>query len=863
VAGPLLKIWVITQLKLEITLDLYRLPRNVVPTQYDLYLEPNLSTAKFVGHETITIQVNEPTREVVLNAVELTIESAEVQDSGGRTIVGKPNLVEETERCHISFPTELAKGTYKLKLAFHGILNDKLRGFYRSSYKVNGETHYCAVTQFEATDARRAFPCWDEPSFKAVFCTTLAVDAKLVAISNTSIAEEHIEGQKKRVHFSPTIKMSTYLVAFVVGNFEATEPKMIGKTPMRIWCIPGKKHLTEVALEIGSYSLRFYEEYYGRKYPGDKLDLIAIPDFSAGAMENLGAITFRETALLVDKAATTHSELERVAVVVSHENAHMWFGDLVTMSWWNGLWLNEAFATFMEILAVDSFKPSWKSWDSFGVSRTEAMLVDGLKSTRSIEFPVQAPRDADAMFDVLTYEKGAAVLRMLQQFVGEAVFQNGVRLYLERFAYANTETRDLWTALGEASHQPIPKVMEEWIFSPGYPIVSALQEGSVLKLSQQRFTYLKASGENQMWHVPVQVRVLSKGKEKVERVLMEGSGATINLPSDFQAAIVNEGGHGFYRVRYSGELLNAVVSQLKSLSSIERLNIVSDSWAAVRAGMMPITSYLDLTKQFEGERDRNVWAVILDSFHSINQIVEDADRPALERWVRSRVKSTFEELGWEVPSLAEDELRGQLRGDMIRAMALLGNDSTTQSHANEMYEKAVKNPNKTDANVLAAVIAILARTGDAARYETFLKNFRTAKTPQEEQRYLFSLAGFRSPELIQRTLASTINGDFRTQDAPFVMRSLLTSIHARYSAWKFLELNFSKMNTLYPLSGFRRMCQGLVGLAKPEWEREVLEFCTRNKVTLGGKVLEQILEQLKIAVSLKERESSNLHSYLG
>ena len=265
--------------------------------------------------------------------------------------------------------------------------------------------------------------------------------------------------------------MSTYLVAFVVGELEATEPVTVGRTPLRVWCTPGKKRLASFGQAIGAFSLKLYEDYYGQPYPGDKLDLIAIPDFAAGAMENLGAITFRETALLVDESAATHAELERVADVVAHENAHMWFGDLVTMSWWNGLWLNEAFATFLEMVAVDAWKPEWQRWTTFGVSRSAALSVDGLHSTRPIEFPVEAPKDADAMFDVLTYEKGASVLRMMEQYLGADVFRAGVRLYLERHKFANTETGDLWAALGEAARQPIPEIMNGWVFRAGYPLV--------------------------------------------------------------------------------------------------------------------------------------------------------------------------------------------------------------------------------------------------------------------------------------------------------------------------------------------------------------------------------------------------------
>src|SRR6266705_4653984 len=387
----------------------YRLPTSVTPERYEIRLTPDLSAARFAGEEKVSLQVHEPVREIILNAAELELKSVSIKGSSSTTVQGEAVLDTENEQATLKFAQELNPGRWELRLTFSGILNDKLHGFYRSTYKdANGKEKALASTQFESTDARRAFPCWDEPAFKAVFQVTLVIDDGLTAISNARvIGETSLAGTgKKEVVFADSMKMSTYLVAFIVGEFEGTEPVYVGQAPLRVWAVPGKRHLAKYGQEIGAASLQFFSNYYHYPYPGDKLDLLAIPDFASGAMENLGAITFRETALLIDEHAASHAEIERVADVVSHENAHMWFGDLVTMRWWNGLWLNEAFATFMEMIAVDAWKPEWRRWDSFTVSRAAAMQVDGLKSTRPIEFPVRAPRDADAMFDVLTYEKG-------------------------------------------------------------------------------------------------------------------------------------------------------------------------------------------------------------------------------------------------------------------------------------------------------------------------------------------------------------------------------------------------------------------------------------------------------------------------
>ncbi len=847
-------------------MDPYRLPRNVVPTRYDLRLEPDLQSFTFAGEETVTLTVTEATREILLNAVELSIDRAEVVGDGGPALTAAVALDAATERCRLTFAQPLAPGTWRLRLAFRGTLNDKLHGFYRSTYKdAAGRPHTLAATQFEATDARRAFPCWDEPDFKAVFATTLVIDPALVALCNTAVVDEKVERGRKVVRFADSVPMSTYLVAFVVGELEATEPVTVGRTPLRVWCTPGKKRLAAFGQAIGAFSLKLYEDYYGLPYPGDKLDLISIPDFAAGAMENLGAITFRETALLVDEKAATHAELERVADVVAHENAHMWFGDLVTMSWWNGLWLNEAFATFLEMVAVDAWKPEWQRWTTFGVSRSAALSVDGLHSTRPIEYPVQAPKDADAMFDVLTYEKGASVLRMMEQYLGPDVFRAGVRRYLERHKFANAETGDLWEALGQASRQPIPEVMDGWVFRAGYPIISARLDGDALVLSQQRFTYLRepppgekpAADAGREWQVPLQIRVSAGGKDTVQRLLLKGPEARLPLPAGFEAALVNEGGHGFYRVRYAPDLLARLVGRLGTLAAIERFNLVNDAWAAVLAGLMPLADYLALTARFRGERDKNVWAVLTGSFASLNRVIDDADRPRLEALVRDRVGPAVAELGWQSRP-GDDELTRQLRGDLTRALGVLGDDAATQTKAAELFAAHQGDPSAVDANVWAAVIAMLGHAADQRRYDDFWARFKSAKTPQEEQRYLYALAACRVPGLVEQTLGRTLNGEIRTQDAPFVVRSLLTSVHGRGAAWRFVQDNWDEMNRLYPATGVRRMCEGVTGLATPEWEGQVHRFFGGRKIDLGGKTLRQYLEQLRIAVALREREGANL-----
>jgi len=853
--------------------DAFRLPKTVVPDRYEIRLEPDLERFTFAGEESVSVTIREPVTEIVLNGAELEIHQVFIQYGQGVTLKGEATLDAAAERARLTFPETLTPGVWRLTLQFTGILNDRLHGFYRSTYKTvpdgggDAQEKVLAATQFEATDARRAFPCWDEPAFKAVFQVTLVVPERLQAVSNTPIVSERaIAGtSRKAVTFAATIKMSTYLVAFVVGELEATEPVRVGKTPLRIWTVPGKTHLARFAEEIATFSLAFFEQYYGLPYPGEKLDLLAIPDFAAGAMENLGAITFRETALLVDAGAASHAELERVADVVAHEIAHMWFGDLVTMAWWNGIWLNEAFATFMEMLAVDAWKPAWERWVTFAVSRAAALSLDGLQSTRPIEFEVQAPKDADAMFDLLTYEKGASVLRMLEQYLGPESFREGVRRYLSEHQYANAETTDLWQALGAATKKPIPQIMDGWIFRGGYPMVTASVDESRrgLVLSQSRFVYLADGGAPpELWQIPVALRVGVRGGVVIRSLLLSEAEARVELPGPVEWALVNAGGYGFYRVRYAADLLRKLTRRLPHLAPIDRFNLINDAWAATVAGLTPLRDYLDLTVQFRGETDRNVWTVLIGSFAYLNRVIPAPLRAKLEALVRDRLAPAVERLGFS-PEPEEGELSRQLRADLVRAIATLGNDPEIQAEARKLYKGSLEEAGAADPSLLPALIAIVAHAGGDPEYAEFVERFRTARTPQEEQRYLYALAGFRQTDVLSRTLEKTINGEVRTQDAPFLARSLLTSVYAREAAWTFVKANWETLERQFPAkSGIRRMCEGITALATPELEADVREFFASRNITLGGKTLEQYLEQLHVAVVFREREGPTLETYL-
>jgi puromycin-sensitive aminopeptidase len=835
----------------------HRLPTTVIPERYEIRLTPDLSTWTFSGEEKVSLQVHEPVRDIVLNAAELEFHSVSLKLQNGTVLQGRSEFDSENEQAKLSFPEAVGVGRCELRISFAGILNDKLHGFYRSTYKdANGQEKPLASTQFESTDARRAFPCWDEPAFKAVFQVSLIVDEKLTAISNARVLREtSLPGTGKReVVFADSMKMSTYLVAFIVGEFEATEPVMVGDAPLRVWAVPGKKPLANFALDIGKSSLEYFSRYYGIPYPGDKLDLIAIPDFASGAMENLGAITFRETALLVDANKATRAELERVADVVSHENAHMWFGDLVTMKWWNGLWLNEAFATFMEMLAVDAWKPEWRRWDSFTVSRAAAMQVDGLKSTRPIEFPVERPEEAAGMFDVLTYEKGASVLRMLEQYLGAEAFRDGIRLYLRRHQYGNAETTDLWDALEDSTKQPVRALMDSWIFQAGYPMISVKKDGPTLCLTQQIFRYLQdGSDQDRKWHAPIFLRASTKSGEVTRTILLTEKEQRLELADEVEWAVVNAGGHGFYRVRYAGDLIAALKRDLQSsLSAVERFSLVNDSWAATLAGLTSLIDYLDLIKLLRGEGDLNVWTTVIGSSHHMHRILDDEQCASLEKQLRALLSPATGRFGW-TPRKGESELESQLRGDLIAALGTVAEDKACQERGREFYGQYEKDSDSVDRNLVPALVSIVAHSGGSTEYEKFYGKFKTAQTPQEETRYLFALANFRVPELIERTLELTINGEVRTQNSPYLMRGILLNKRARERAWSFMKAHWDEMLRQYPDNSIPRMCEGIIGLATAELEKDVREFFTQHPVKQGTKQVEQHLERLRVAVLCKDR----------
>ena len=833
----------------------HRLPRIVLPNHYALELEPDLAQSSFQGQVIIDLEVVEETDTIVLNAAELTVENVQVEQ-GALVQASSISFDEDLERATFTFPVVLQPGPAKLSCSFTGVLNDKLRGFYRSTWTdEEGNEKVIATTQFESTNARRAFPCFDEPDLKASFGVTLRVDESLMAIScGELVSSTDLGGGRREDRFADTMIMSTYLVAFIVGELEATEAVDVDGVPLRIVHVPGKGDLTEFALEAGEFSLRWLVQYYDIPYPAGKLDLVAVPDFAFGAMENLGCVTFRETLLLADPQRSTQTEMTRIVDVIAHEIAHMWFGNLVTMDWWNGIWLKEAFATFMQVATTDAFRPQWRRWDGFCVERGAAFDTDSLASTRPIEFEVISPEDAEAMYDILTYEKGAAVVRMLEQFLGSAQFRSGVKHYLTSHSYANTTTTDLWDSLEHASGVPVRAAMDTWIFQGGHPVVAVEATSEGISLKQSRFGY--SSVDPTSWHIPIIIRA-QVGSEQVEkRVLLEGNHEEIDLGGTPQWAVVNAGGHGFYRVTYGEDLLRALSKRaLDVLSPSERYGLVDDTWSSVLAGETDAETHLSLVTSLASETDLAVWQRILSSLEHLYSIADEQGRSRLQVLIRDLSTTALGVLGLE-PIDNEPDLDRELRALLFSSAGTTGADNSIRELADQIFTHS-KAGRDTEPNLTAAAVRVVAAAGDDEIYSELVSLYRQAPTPQLEVRYLMALLELEHLDLFEQAL-ELFTSEVRTQNAPYLLGAAMAHRNHGYLAWQVIRDRWEELNKKFPQNSIPRMVGGIRSLSTPVIAEEIRDFFAQHPIPQGQLTLEQHLEKMTVNVALRAREGSRI-----
>jgi len=853
-----------------------RLPRNALPRHYQIELTPDLTEGRFDGTAVITLEVVEPVRELVCNAAELEIDEARLDTPDGSTLEGRVVMDEKAQRATIGFEGAIEPGAgYQLHLSFTGILNEQLHGFYRSTFTDDeGHERTIAVTQFEPADARRAFPCWDEPEYKATFAISLVVDDNMTALSNGALlSEEPVDGGRRRVRFADTMLVSTYLVAFVVGPFQLTTPEVVDGVPLRVAAVPGKSHLTGYAVETGSHALRFLSHYFGLPYPADKIDHVAIPDFAFGAMENLGCVTYRENALLVDPAVASQLELQRVATVVAHETAHMWFGDLVTMKWWNGIWLNEAFATFMELMSNDDFCPDWQVWTSFGISKGAALATDALRNTRPIEFPVGPPEEAEAMFDVLTYQKGAAVLRMLEQYLGPEAFRAGVSHYLTVHSHSNTETGDLWDAIEAVSGEPVRAIMDSWIFQGGYPLISVEEADSPsrIRLTQRRFLYDAAGTGGRpvdggdRWVVPVNLRASVAGVTQHRRILVDGDTTVVSFDGPIEWVVVNDGAWGFYRTRYAPDLMRRLSHT--GLSAVcdprERMALVADSWAEVVEGSVGLPEWVGMVEALSADDDPDVWAAIGGGLGLLDLIASDqGDRDALAAFVRRVAGPMWSRLGWD-PTPNETQRTGITRGRLVSLLGLFGRDPEVTEPAAARFGRYLADGSGLAPDLVTPVTNVVVAAGDEQAWTTVLTQYRERRTPQDKVRYLLALPCSGHAALLARTLDLALGEEVRSQDAPFLIAGVLSNHVGGRLAWEWLEAHWDELQTRLPPGLLARVFDAITSLVDPAVAAAVHEFASHHDLPLVGPRVDQLLERMDINVALARRLRGRIADAVG
>ena len=687
------------------TAEFSPLPPYVRPTKYRLTLTPDLERFTFSGEETIDIQILEPAAEILLNAIEIEVQAASlVRSDGATTAASRIEYDKPAETVTFSFDGPLPVGQAQLVLQFTGELNDRLHGFYRSTYQTpEGEGRTLAATQFEATDARRAFPCWDEPAVKAAFETALIIPSHLTAVSNTPIASETDVGSgMKRVQFQETPSMSTYLLAFVVGELESIEARSQDGTMVRVWTTPGKAEQGRFALDVAVRLLPYFNDYFGIPYPLQKLDHLAIPDFAAGAMENWGAITYREIALLFDPENSAPGTRQRIAEIVAHEMAHMWFGDLVTMAWWNDLWLNESFASWMATKAVDHLFPEWDMWTQFIVADLNAGLgLDGLENSHPIEQEVRNPAEVSQLFDAISYSKGASIIRMLEQFLGPEQFRKGLHRYLSAHTYGNARTRDLWQAMEAESGQPVTSIMDSWVSQTGYPVIQAdirREAGGVeAHLSQRRFVYTGTSQDPTVWRVPV--RVASSVGSQVDGMLLEHREGVLPVEQELVEGDggdwlkLNPGQTGFYRVQYAEEESARFIPAIESLElqPADRLGLQGDTYALARAGLLPATQFLKMAEAYKNEQEYGVWADLVGNLRQLGHLLsQESYSPQFHAFGRELLQPIVRKVGWD-PKPGEGHLQALLRSTVLGQIGAFG-DPETLSEAHARFQRFLDEP---------------------------------------------------------------------------------------------------------------------------------------------------------------------------
>jgi puromycin-sensitive aminopeptidase len=843
----------------------FRLPPEIKPKSYDADLRIDLPAGRFEGMLTIALQLASARNDVALHAVGLDVTAATAELADGRRLSAGATADAVSETVTLTFADALPAGAAKLTLAYAGSFSPGLRGLYRAGP--------LAVTQFEAADARRVFPCFDEPAFKAIWRVTVAgVPSDAVALSNGVALRDESDGRGgRRVTFAPTPPLSSYLIALIVGPIVPSAVARVREIPICTWTTAEKRHLTSFGQETASAVLPRLEDYFGLPYPFGKLDQIGVPDFEAGAMENAGAVTFREVALLADPSTAPLAVQKRVAEVITHELAHQWFGNLVTMAWWDDLWLNEAFATWMAYKIVDDWRPSWRIWMDFETGKGAALALDALVSAHPIRAEIKNAEEAGESFDAITYEKGGAVLRMLEGFLGADRFRDGIRLYMRRHREANATADDLWSALGEASGQPILAMANGWIRQTGYPLVSLSLEreaaGTFVNLRQRRFFAepgAAARGSDTRWLVPVVLRFRDAAGIKEQPVLLAEESARVPLTADGEVVwcLGNAEARGFYRTAYAPETLARLLPAVGELRPAERVALVSDAWALVRAGEATIEAFLELVASLRHETDH----VVLDELVGKLSVIEhrflaDADRQNFGAFVAELFGAQAAALGWAPGSgtFEDDEVRLR-RAVLLRALVLLAREPAAVAQAANRLPSSQADATgggagpKLDPNLLDIVVTAAARGADEARFDELRARARGDADPASKRRYLHALARVESPTLTTRAVELALGPEVPMQDFSSYLGVLLGNRATREAAFRLVGERWAETRAKAdsPMI-LRRLVESMAALPERRHLDDVRTFWATHPIDGAKQATAQTLERMQMDADLRDR----------
>jgi aminopeptidase N len=863
-----------------------RLPANAVPEHYSLTFTPDLQKSTFSGQESIDVRILQPAGSITLNSAEIQFQSVAITQNGN-TLPAQVSTAPDKEQATFTIPNQLTAGPATIQVQFTGILNDKLRGFYLAKTRLRNY----ATTQFESTDARRAFPSFDEPAFKATFDISLIVDKGDTAISNGRIVSDTPGpgGDKHTLKFSTTKKMSTYLVAMAVGDFQCNEGESDG-IPIRVCGTPDKKPLTDVALRYAEEILKLYDQYYGIKYPFEKLDVVGVPDFEAGAMENTAAIFYRESLLFIDDKNSAVDAHQAVFEVLAHEMAHQWFGDLVTMKWWDNIWLNEGFATWMALKPSQTLHPEWNALLDAVKATHQALALDSLINTHPIRARAETPDEINELFDSISYEKAAAVLRMIEAYVSPDVFRRGVNTYLRKFSYGNATAEDFWQTLTEASGRPVDRIMPTFVNQPGEPLIKVSfsckapapepvrrtrkgrrsrrpakppQPKTEITVSQQRF-FRSANAQaktNELWMIPICVK--ASDARPFCQVLGQVQ-QTLPAPGCSQWVFTNSNAVGYYRTQYAGEALtrlnNVVMAQL---NTAERMALVNDEAALMESGQENVAGFLELVAALNQDQERAVVESYSPALESINDyLATSAVRESYHAWLRSNFRPMMTKLGW-APAAGEKDDTHLLRADVAEILGKDAEDPDAIREATRLAKQYLDNPSAVDPSLARNVLEIAARYGDSALLDAYLSAMRRVRSPEEFYNIGYAIGEFRDPPLVERVLKLSVSPDMRNQDAPHLISLVLSNPEVQSTAWPWVKTHWAEVEKKITMSSGAEIIVATHNFCDAESRDDVQRFFTEHKVPSAERALRQSLERINACISYRQHQQSNLAGWLG